>query len=418
MRHVSRCLSWLILISATLLLCTTYAHAVTGHDASATPSSEGTPSVPLDTIPFELHGNLIYVRVRVNGSDPLRFILDSGAGICVINGDRASQMNIKSVDLGERSSLGGGEGKAKIAVAKKISFDLGVVQCSVERVLTLQMSDMESLTGGPIFGLLGYEILTRFVVEVDYAAKVVKLYDPKVYSYGGGGESLPLKIRDNVPLVRARLVLPGLTQLEGEFLIDSGYDGTLTVNSPVVTKYKLVQRDQSVLSLNGGVGGEFRAVPGRVPALQLGAGQLRDFPVIFSRAAKGIYSESGRLASLGGSILRRFRVVFDYSHKRMIVEPLPNLAEPFEEDMSGAVVIASGTDFRTIKVYKTFENTPATEAGLREGDVITAVNEKRVAELDLERVRQMFKSRGQEYHLIVERGEQTLQIAIRTRKWF
>ena len=34
---------------------------------------------PLESLPFELYGNLILIRVRVNHSEPLRFILDSGA---------------------------------------------------------------------------------------------------------------------------------------------------------------------------------------------------------------------------------------------------------------------------------------------------------------------------------------------------
>jgi hypothetical protein len=38
------------------------------------------PSQSLATIPFEMYFNEIYVQVRVNNSEPMWFVVDSGAG--------------------------------------------------------------------------------------------------------------------------------------------------------------------------------------------------------------------------------------------------------------------------------------------------------------------------------------------------
>jgi len=69
-------------------------------------------------------------------------------------------------------------------------------------------------------------------------------------------------------------------------------------------------------------------------------------------------------------------------------------------------------------VRQVFENTPASEAGLRVGDVITTIDEKPVAELGLISIRQMFRIEGQEYHLIVKRENENLQMVIKTKSWF
>jgi len=70
------------------------------------------------------------------------------------------------------------------------------------------------------------------------------------------------------------------------------------------------------------------------------------------------------------------------------------------------------------QVRQVFENTPASEAGLRVGDVITTIDEKPVAELGLISIRQMFRIEGQEYHLIVKRENENLQMVIKTKSWF
>jgi C-terminal processing protease CtpA/Prc len=84
--------------------------------------------------------------------------------------------------------------------------------------------------------------------------------------------------------------------------------------------------------------------------------------------------------------------------------------------MSGAFLIAEGRDFKTVRVDRVFERTPAAEAGLRENDLIQAVDNRPVTEYTLEDLREMFRNAGSEYLLTIQRNGLTLAIKVKMRR--
>ena len=161
-----------------------------------------------------------------------------------------------------------------------------------------------------------------------------------------------------------------------------------------------------------------QAAPGHLQSFQLGKSVFEKVPVLFSRAGKGFSAESYYAGNIGSGMLSRFRIVFDYQRKQVMVVPLTTMNKPLEEDLSGVVLIAEGKDFRTIKVRQVFANSPATKAGLRAGDVITEIDGKPVAELDLQTIRRMFRNPGQAYQLLVKRQNENLPMTMKTESWF
>jgi C-terminal processing protease CtpA/Prc len=100
----------------------------------------------------------------------------------------------------------------------------------------------------------------------------------------------------------------------------------------------------------------------------------------------------------------------------MILEPQSSLGDPLEADMSGINLMADGRDFKTFRVDRVFEKTPAAEAGLREGDVIQAIDGRPAAEYTLEDVRGMFKRPASDYTLTILRSDQKMALKIKTRR--
>ncbi|MDQ3920084.1 MAG: PDZ domain-containing protein [Acidobacteriota bacterium] len=164
-----------------------------------------------------------------------------------------------------------------------------------------------------------------------------------------------------------------------------------------------------------GVGGGTGVLLGRIQSLQLGRFTLEKPVTSFAQSTKGVLANKGLTGNIGGGILRRFKVIFNYPDRRMILEPNSRFTEPFESDMSGTVLIAEGAELDIRKVFYVTENSPTSEAGLRVGGIITAIDGKPSSALTLDDIREKFKQNGREYLLSVERGEQSLQIKIKLR---
>lgn len=130
----------------------------------------------------------------------------------------------------------------------------------------------------------------------------------------------------------------------------------------------------------------------------------------------GTFARAGAAGNIGGAILRRFRVIFDYSRRRMILEPAAGFADPFDHDMSGLSLISDTPHFKTIKVLRVIDNSPAAEAGLKPDDLLVSIDGRPASGLRLAGIREMFRREGSDYQLEVRRGPESLQLRLKTRR--
>lgn len=298
-----------------------------------------------------------------------------------------------------------------------VSLALPGVKVFNQTLASLPINDASPLFGKSIGGIIGYDFIKQFIIEVDYDAKVINLSAPASYQYRGSGDLVPIKFINKKPFVNSKLKLEGRNTIEGTFMIDTGSTEAMTVNSPFVRAHQLLKSLARTKQANlGGLGGAAASVTARVENIQVGRFVISKPLVSFSQAAEGNDALANYAGVLGGEIFRRFTLILDYSRQRIILEPNRHLPEPVEEDMSGIELGADGEDFRTLVVNEVAADSPAAEAGLKEEDELVAVDGRPAAELGLDRVRQMFKREGEEYLLSVRRGGQTLQVKIKTRR--
>ncbi len=366
-------------------------------------------------IPFELSSNIIFLQVRVNGSEPLWFILDTGAAGSLLDTNRAKALGIKVSGGGDIEGVG--ETSVAAGMAKNVSFSLPGVDFQARVVVVLPLSNLNRYIGHIVDGILGHDFFSRFVVEIDYVARIINVYEPKSFQYSGTGDSIPLELKDNGPSVRARLNLPGRVPLEGNFRIDTGGSHALILGTPFVKIQKILESmPKTIAAPSAGIGGETSMRLGRVQSLQLGRFVLEKLVTGLATSAKGALANPDFTGNIGDGILRRFKVIFDYRNHRMILEPGDRLLEPFESDMSGMVLTAEGIKLDAFTIFHVTENSPASEAGLRGGDVITAIDNKPSSELVLDDIREMFKHDGREHLLRIKRGEQASEVKIKLRR--
>jgi hypothetical protein len=291
-------------------------------------------------IPFKLHNNHIYLHVAVNGTAPLWFLLDTGAGN-IIDSKHAQALGLKLILPGR--TPGSGEQQVDVSFAQDVSFALPGVAVARQEFGVLTFGNLEECSNGldidrqgnisrrrqpltgderqPLDGVLGFEFFRLFVVEIDYAAQLINLYQPRSYQYSGRGESIPLEIRQHQVFVRTAFTSAKSGTTTGLFMIDTGFSSALILNSPFIEKRGLLPPDEETTPFETcGIGGSSKSRIGTLKSVRLGSTDIKAPVTMFSQAAAGTQSSEDFDGFIGSAILRRFRVVFDYSRSRTILE--------------------------------------------------------------------------------------------------
>jgi hypothetical protein len=363
-------------------------------------------------IPFDFEFNQIVLKVRVNNSAPLKFMFDTGAGISVLSARNAARLSLKQVDTVRATGVGGSiEG----TLANGVSLSVPGVSVRNQRLALLPL-DVPFCEGRDIEGIIGYDFIKEFVVEIDYEARTISLFEPSSYQYSGRGDVLPLTIT-NTPRVHAHIALPGESPIEGLFEIDTGSDGTLTINSPFVNRHKLLSSlSEQAANRERGMGGESQRVDARLGSLQFGRFTIAAPIVGFSTDAKGSMAAEDNDGPLGNEILGRFKVTIDYSRQRIMLEANAHLSDPFESDMSGIALDSEGKDCRVYKVSGIAEKSPAAEAGIKVGDEITAIDGKPANQFTSSQIEKLLMRDGTERSLTLRRDGKARIVKIKLRR--
>ena len=323
-------------------------------------------------IPFELDNNLIFLRARINQSAPLWFLLDTGADVSVVKRSRAESLGLQFE--GGDGQTGASGGTVGFSNLKNVVFKLPGADVLNPTVVAIPLESAEPRLGRAVDGILGADIFNRFVVEIDYAARLINLYDARNFQYSGRGEIVPLTITENIPFVKAQIAQTNLAVAEGIFEIDTGANSTVVLNSPFVKAHDGIEPPKTIALEGIGIGGATCARLGRLEELRLANFVLKNPLARFSHDEKGELASREFSGLLGGELLRRFRVIFDYARRRMILEANRHFSEPDEFEMSGAAFTADAPNFNVFKVRQIIENSPAAQAGLLVGDVLTAID--------------------------------------------
>lgn len=267
-------------------------------------------SSPPVTISFQLSRGRVLVPVRINGSAPLSFMLDTGFSLTMISPQQAEALQLKRT--GE-VTIAGIAGDEKASVFGGATFDLAGATYTPARLAALP-SDRGRQSRD---GILGSGFFRRFVVEIDSRARSLKLHEPATFAYAGAGEILPLTFSHTTPVVQAVVRTPGGVDVKGGFEIDTGCDG-LCLGREFVETHKLapvITRSDTKLGVGGGV----KVRTGQMPQLRLGRLIVDNPEADFF--LEGSPVDAGLAGHIGMGILRHYRIIFDYSHRQMILEP-------------------------------------------------------------------------------------------------
>ena len=352
---------------------------------------------PVGVVPFDLYDGRVFLSVRVNGGKPGDFQFDSAAGRSCVTRRFGERIRLETPWTATVS--GAGDGSQTVPVARDVELGIGTLGFRAERVLLLDMDELTLYGGRRTDGLVGAELLDRYVVAVDHEERTLTAYEPAGFEYRGTGAVLPIERRVGGPVVQAILHMPDRPPMPMSLLLDAPHAGPVVLTTPFVDRHQLLDSARKltptlVPSVVLGVGGESAQLLGRSLSLEIGPYSFPAPVVSLSRAKAGSLASADIDGLVGSRILGRFRVLYDYSRQRVILEPGPRLEEPFTHDMSGLRLRSRTLALRTIEIARVAEGSPAEAADLRAGDLLLSVDGRPVRPFDLPVVRARLERRG------------------------
>ena len=270
------------------------------------------PAARPASIPFNLHNGRLLVPLRINSSEPLSFLLDTGYGINMIHPDLIEPLKLQRAG---KITIVGIAGEEEAGTYSGALFDFDGITYSPRRLASLPSEAENSRRRRD--GILGSGFFRRFVVEIDFAEKKLRLHEPESFKYTGQGEIIPLHFDKDTPVIDAAILSPAGLVVRARFEVDSGCDDYLCLAPEFVEANQLAGAQESS-GIKRGVGGGARIRYGTVPQLQLGRFTLAkpsaNFFTDASPAGKGLAGHIGIAA------LQHYKVILDYSHRQMILE--------------------------------------------------------------------------------------------------
>ena len=276
-------------------------------------------SGPVELAYREAKGGLVLLTGRVNDRAQVDFILDTGAPVTVLlDGERTAALGL---DSSRARPLGNPDHPAtpRGDIQGGYHIDFGGVALSE---LTLVVVPQKTMPCQDRFaeigfgGVIGADLFRRFVVEIDGAAKRVRLHEPKAWRVPANATTLPFTFRNGHPFLDTKLQLSGGQVVETSMNLDLGMNRALTLVAgahPDITMPVNGKRKQSCL-----VNGVTEEREGDAVTVDLAGVKL---PV-----AAAVYSEAPNLASgtrsgtLGASLFAGRRVFIDYPGKRFVID--------------------------------------------------------------------------------------------------
>lgn len=307
---------------------------------------------PAVSVPLTLAGHLT-IPVTLDGQ-PVAAILDTGATGALIDSDYAAAHGYK---IGRRKLVNG-----KLTRTTKISYTVGQLKFSTTAVVYPLNQMSRGQAPQPL--LIGDDLIYgKYVVELDFDAGQVRLYDRKTFTPPPGVPELKLKAFHLNPFTQA--------SVEGRSpelaVLDTGNQGGVLLSNDYAAQAGI---DESYGGRTAAYGGVNSSGVGRMVALkrlEIGGFELTQVPAQVMPEGEKVFSAP---INIGLPVLQRFHVWLDRFHQKVWLTPGDHFKDPFPRKVGLEFAKVPGG----LKVMGVGGGSAAERAGLKTGDLIVGLD--------------------------------------------
>lgn len=367
------------------------------------------------SFPFTLVNEHVIFQATVEGK-PVDLLLDTGMpmdGLMLYSNDKVASMKL-AYEKGLRARIAGAGGDREgvdAKIASGLTIDVGDLRIDEARaIVTPPLPGLAAYHDG----VIGATLFDNLVVAIDYDARRITLHDPKRWQPPQEAKVVPFTLEHNAPFLEVGVLDGEGHRLSATVVVDLGAAHAISLNIGAVEG--LEAPEGAIRAIVGlGVGGRLPGRVGRIAGLEIGGLTFRDvvatFPDPEVQRPGGVEFRGG---NLGNGVLQRCNVAFDYQNRRLALTPNQSFGRPFEWDMSGLWLLPDAQG--ALRVDFVVENSPAREAGVRVGDVVTRVNGRDVKAGDLARLRETLRKPGVQLDMTVLRDGKAVAVSFTTAR--
>jgi hypothetical protein len=330
-------------------------------------------------IPFETNNNLIVIPVVLNGMLPLKFILDTGVRTSILTDKGFS--DILNLSYSRKYSLTGpgGEKVVDAFVTNNVSLDLPGIHGEGHAMLVLAEDylQLKNYLGNEVHGILGYELFSRFIIKVDYEKRILTIMQPAKFKPGKGYQKIPIRVEDTKPYIMADVTQSDGSKITARLLMDSGASHALMLESTTDNRIRVPDNFLSS-QIGRGLGGAINGKIGRIKLLSIGSfdiyNPIATYPDPNSYVDSLKMGSVPRNGSIGGEVLSRFTVIFDFPNEQVYLKRNLDFRKSFHFNLSGLTVKAVGPFLNAFEIVDVRKESVSDKVGLKPGDMIMHIN--------------------------------------------
>ena len=355
----------------------------------------------------QMTGGVIILQGRFNNfKDSLNFILDTGSGGISLDSATADYFGLKGTPS-NRTIRG-------IAGIRNVSFlnnsSLHLPGLTIDS-LNFHINDYSILTavyGEKIDGIIGYSVLSRYIIKIDYDSSKLEFWTKGLYKYPRGGYLLKPVI-NTIPVQSARV--RDEASINARFLYDMGAGLNMMLSTDFLNDSALLSKRRKLYTKEAeGLGGKIDMAMTVIKEVKLGPYKFRNVPIYVFNDTFNITSYPFLGGLIGNDILRRFNVILNYDRRDIYLMPNSHYNEAFDYSYTGIELYF--VDGRII-IGDVANDSPAEKAGLKEGDIVVAVNKN--FSQNLQQYKAAIQTTGDRLQLVIQRNGELIQFSFKVK---
>ena len=330
-------------------------------------------------VPIQVQRNLLVVKAQLNGAGPFNFLLDTGVSTSILTASAlADSLHLRHGHEFRVVGAGGLDSGMLAYQTDSVRVTMpGIVAANMTwLVLSEDVLNLSGYVGVPIHGILGSELFRSFVVTLRPEQGQVLLEAPATYRapHGRQWASLPLALENNKAYLTVPVQVTDSLTLPLKLVLDTGASHALSLE--LDSDPRLVAPAQRLpADLGRGLTGTVHGFLGRVDGIRLGRNVLHTVLTSFPNTADVHRRiDVPRNGNVGFELLKRFSLVIDYPHQRLLLRPNLRFNDPFEHDMCGVELLATGPNYRRFLILRVVSGSPAFAAGLEVDEELMSIN--------------------------------------------